>query len=170
VRGSTLAAVVVATLRPWRQTLPRWIDVDGEREDLYDEGDEARRGVDVWRIGDSSALTLRRAGRLWVVQHVADLPGGGSVVVVYVPRDCPRALAILQRLPQRARWLVVPNAAGEHLVPSLNSATDVVALAVKSVWPTWWRRRRAGDDPGDPINGVPASPPTGAVLVGSVLL
>lgn len=170
VRGSTFGAVVVATTRPWRETLPRFVDVDGEREDLYDEGDEAVRGRDpAWRIGDNDALTLRRAGRLWVLQHIATL-AQGSVVVLYAPRDCPRALAILQRLPQRARWLVVVAADGTHTIPSLQSDSGAVALAVKAAWPATWRRRRAGDSDGDPLAGIPAAPPTGAVILGSVLL
>lgn len=170
VRGSNFGAAVVATTRPWRETLPRFVDVDGEREDLYDEGDATVRGRDpAWRIGDNDALTLRRAGRLWVLQHIATL-ARGSVVVLYAPRDCPRALALLQRLPQRARWLVVVAADGTHTIPSLQSDSGAVALAVKAAWPATWRRRRAQDDAGDPLNGIPASLPTGAVILGSVLV
>lgn len=173
VRGSHFGAVVVAVKLSWREALPRTLAVDDEEEDLYDEEPVAvPRGKEhdpVWKIGDCEALTLRRENRLWVVQHVVTT-AQGAVVVVYTPRDCPRALEVLRRLPQRGRWPVVVAADGTYTIPALQSDSGAVATAVKAAWPVSWRRRQVRDTEGDPINGVPAASPTGTVILGSALV
>lgn len=163
VRGSTLAGVVLAVrAASLREAMPATLDISGEVEDLRSEVLELRKD-------DDSVVVFRGENRVWVVQRIVDLGANGVVVAVWSPSGCPRSAALLQRLPQRGMWPIVAGV-DAHTVPSLVADAGAVAVAVKAAWPVGWRKRRARDAEGDPINGVPAAPPTGELVVGSVFV
>jgi hypothetical protein len=60
-----------------------------------------------------------------------------------------------------AQWPSTINADGSITCNALDADGTSIATRVKAVWPATWRVRLPTDDPGDPMNGVPAAPPTG---------
>lgn len=135
-------------------------------------GDDIFERVESIQVGGKPAWEYRHpSGKLIVVQYVADLPGARFIAVAWVPqlsrktRDRPIDI-IMRRLPCVVRDWAVDD---DWTSPDLQADVSVAAMAVKAAWPSGWRLRAIGDDPGDPINGIPAAPPTGAQYIASGL-
>jgi hypothetical protein len=60
-----------------------------------------------------------------------------------------------------AQWPSTVNADGSITCDALEADAGAIATRAKLVWPSTWRVRLPGDSPGDPMHGIPASPPTG---------
>jgi len=169
VRGSKFEAAVIVFAGAVEEFPPSRLsfgaDADDE-EELFEN--ERMKEAPPLLVGATHAVERGGERRRWVVQQVATLPGA-TVAVLWAVENCPRVRASLQRMRAlnivRGLWPVVRNAQGERTVPSLNSDDSALAVSVRAAWPQWWRRRRAGDSAGDPMNGVPAALPTGALLV-----
>lgn len=66
-------------------------------------------------------------------------------------------------------WPVVIGADGSMTVPSLDADGSAAGLCAQGLWPAGWRVRLPTDENGDPMNGVPAAPPSGPRCIGEVV-
>jgi hypothetical protein len=135
---------------------------------------------DAWpcRVGGYPARELRNAaGNIAVVVKLAQgtKPDGTPIalVVVWVAMAARTwgagALATWLANNTVAQWVSTVNADGSITCDALEADGGAIATRVKAVWPPDWRVRLPGDSNGDPMNGVPAAPPTGPRCIAEVI-
>lgn len=130
------------------------------------------------RVGSCAAWEFRHPdlGRLITIQEVGPSSSGLHVFVAWVPSlervgDNPvfDALAPALRMTGTlAAWWDCEEVDGA-ILPILDASPE--ADLVRAAWPSTWRVRLSGDDPGDPLGSPPRapSPPTGALMIGETI-